>query len=102
VVENPYAPPKSEVGAGADETENAKPTAIARFLWTTIVGFPVFMLFVLMTPREMWLMGALGSAAFAVFAGLIALCIPVRHKILFIAPGILVCIVIAYLIGTSR
>jgi hypothetical protein len=102
VAENPYAAPKSEVGTGPVEARSAKPTAAARFLWTMIVGFPIFMLFVLMTPRSMWLMGALGSAVFAAFSGLIALCIPVRHKILFIAPGILVCLVIAYLIGSSR
>jgi hypothetical protein len=33
----------------------------ARFLWTAAIGFPVFFGFVLLTPRETWLMGALGS-----------------------------------------
>jgi hypothetical protein len=102
VTDNPYAPPKADVGMGLDEEDRPrKPSAGARFLWTAAIGFPVFFAFVLMTSRETWLMGALGSVAFAVFSGLVALCIPVRAKALFIVPSILLFVVIAFLIGNA-
>jgi hypothetical protein len=40
--------------------------------------------------------------AFAVFSGLVALCIPVRAKALFIAPSIILFVVIAFLIGNAE
>jgi hypothetical protein len=101
VAENPYAPPKADLGTGSEEEPPRKPSAGARFLWTAAIGFPVFFAFVLMTPREAWLMGALGSVIFALLSGLVALCIPVRNKALFIAPSIIFFIVIAYLIGNA-
>ena len=97
---NPYAPPKTDVGRSEDE--DRKPTATARFFWTACVAFPVFMACVLMTPRGKWIYGAIGSAVFAGIAGVIALCIPVRTKILFIAPSVLTCLIVVYLIGSSR
>jgi hypothetical protein len=102
VAENPYAPPKADVGTDPDEDPPRKPSAAARFLWTALIAFPIFFGFVLMTPREAWLMGALGSAMFAVLSGLVAMCIPVRAKALFIAPSILLFVVIAFLIGTAN
>jgi hypothetical protein len=99
---NPYAPPKSDVGTGAAGGSSRKPTAAARFLWTACIGFPVFLSFVFFAPHRNWVYGAIGSAAFATFAGLIALCIPVRSKLLFVVPSIFACIFIAYLIGSSR
>jgi hypothetical protein len=102
VVENPYAPPKSDVGTGPEEGQPRKPTAGARFAWTSCIAFPVFFGFVMLTPRSAWLVGALGSAIFAGMSGLVALCIPVRSKVLFIAPSILIFVVIAYLIGTAQ
>jgi hypothetical protein len=102
VAENPYAPPKADVGAGPDDDGPRKPSAGARFLWTACVAFPVFFGFVMLTPRSAWLVGALGSAIFAGMSGLVAMCIPVRSKVLFIAPSILVFVVIAYLIGNAQ
>jgi len=102
VAENPYAPPKVDVGAGQDDDPRPKPSAGARFLWTAAIAFPVFFGFVLLTPREAWLVGALGSAMFAVMSGLVAMCIPVRTKVLFIAPSIIIFVVIAYLIGNAN
>jgi hypothetical protein len=101
VAENPYAPPKTDVGTGPEEDRSRKPSAGARFLWTAAIAFPVFFAFVLVTPRQAWLMGALGSALFATLAGLVAMCIPVRAKALFIAPSIILFLVIAYLIGNA-
>jgi hypothetical protein len=89
------------VGAGPDDDRPRKPSAGARFLWTAAIGFPVFLAFVLMGPRQAWLMGALGSVVFAALSGLVALCIPVRNKALFIAPSIILFIVIAFLIGNA-
>ena len=102
MAENPYAPPKADVGTGPEEDRLRKPSAGARFVWTAAIGFPVFFGFVLLTPREAWLMGTLGSAMFAVLSGLVAMCIPVRAKALFIAPSILLFIVIAFLIGNAN
>ena len=99
MAENPYAPPKADVGRGLEEDPPRKPSAGARFLWTAAIGFPVFFAFVLVTPRQVWLLGALGSVMFATMSGLVAMCIPVRAKALFIAPSILLFIVIAFLIG---
>ena len=98
--DNPYAPTKAPV---ADEITDAdaKPSVGARFAWTAAIGFPVYMFFVLFTPREAWAMGALGSAMFAAFSGLIAMCIPTRSKAAFIVPGILVGVIIAYMLGRS-
>ena len=102
MAENPYAPPKSEVGAGVDQDKPSKPSAGARFLWTAIIAFPVFMGCVLLTPAVNWAMGAIGSAMFAAFSGIIALCIPTKAKVLFIAPSILVCFIIAYILGSNQ
>jgi hypothetical protein len=102
VAENPYAPPKADVGTGPEEDGPRKPTAGARFVWTACIAFPVFFGFVMLTPRSAWLVGALGSAIFAAMSGLVAMCIPVRWKALFIAPSIIIFIVIAYLIGTAQ
>lgn len=101
MAENPYAPPKADVGTGSEEGRPLKPSVGARFLWTAGIGFPVFFAFVLLTPREAWLMGALGSVMFAVLSGLVAMCIPVRAKALFIAPSIILFVVIAFLIGNA-
>jgi hypothetical protein len=101
MAENPYAPPKTEVGTGPDERNPARPGAGARFLWTAVIALPIFMGTVFLTPRENWAYGAIGSVVFAGFSGLIALCIPVRFKVLFIAPSIAVCLFIAYLIGSA-
>ena len=101
MAENPYAPPKAEVGYGEGESKPSKPSAGARFLWTSLIAFPIFMGCVLIAGGDNLLYGAIGSAVFAMFSGIIALCIPVRLKVLFIAPSIIVCLVIAYLIGTA-
>lgn len=100
--ENPYAPPKAEIGEGSPETRaDPRPGVGARFGWTFLIGFPVYMLFVMILPREAWLMGALGSAMFAAFSGVIAMCIPARNKAVFIVPSILVGVIAAYLLGKA-
>lgn len=100
--DNPYAPPKAELGeASPEEEKNPKPGVGARFLWTFLIGFPVYMFFVLFLPKDAWIMGALGSAMFAAFSGIIAMCIPVRNKAGFIVPSILVGVVAAYMLGRS-
>ena len=97
--ENPYAPPKTDVGEGSPE--DGRPGAGARFLWTMLIGFPVYMFFVLFLPRESWAMGALGSVMFAACSGVVAMCIPVRSKAGFVVPSILAGVVVAYIIGRS-
>jgi hypothetical protein len=100
--ENPYAPPKAELGEPApEEQSDPKPGVGARFLWTFLIGFPVYMFFVLFLPREAWLMGALGSAMFAVFSGIVAMCIPARSRAAFIIPSIMVGVIAAYMLGRS-
>ena len=78
-----------------------KPAAGTRFLLTTACAAPTYMAFVLFGPREAWLIGALGSLILGLFSGLIALCIPVRTKILFILPSVLAGLVIAFVIGSA-
>lgn len=80
---------------------DTRPGVGARFAWTAAIGFPVYMFFVLFLPKEAWLMGALGSAMFAVFSGVIAMCIPVRNKAAFIVPSILIGVIAAYILGSS-
>jgi hypothetical protein len=101
MTDNLYSPPKSEIDVSSIG-EDKKPTFAVRFGLTALIGFPIFMFFVLLLPRAAWLVGAIGSAIFAVLAGLIAICIPVKRKILFIAPSIFICIVLAYLIGRMK
>ena len=96
--ENPYAPthaPLEDQNTGAD----ARPSAGARFLWTATIGFFLYLLFCLALPRDRWLMGALGSAIMGAITGVIALCIPVKHKAGFIVPSIFAGLVVLYLIG---
>jgi len=97
---NPYAAPKSDV-RDTTETANGKPSAGKRFLWTAAIGFPVFMLTVLFAPRSQWVAGALGSVVLALGCGVVALCIPVRSKLLFVVPSIVAGLVFAYILGTS-
>lgn len=96
--ENPYAPPRAAV-----ETSGAgKPGVAARFVWTLLSALPVFLaIVVLYTPREGWAIGALGSGIFAMFCGVIAMCIPVKSKLAFIVPSIAIGLGCAYLIGHS-
>jgi|KBSMisStandDraft_5_1062788.scaffolds.fasta_scaffold695836_2 hypothetical protein len=96
--ENPYAPthaPLEDQTTGAD----ARPSAGTRFLWTATIGFFFYLLFCLVLPRDRWLMGALGSAIMAAITGVIAICIPVKHKAGFIVPSILAGLVVLYLVG---
>ena len=100
MTENPYAAPRTPV-TDADVTRPERPGVGARFLWTLASAFPIFMATVLgFVPRERWLLGAIGSAIFASFCGLIAMCIPVRWKAAFIIPSIVIGLFCAYLIGT--
>ncbi len=98
--DNPYAPTKAPVADAADDA-GSKPSVGARFLWTAAIGFPVYMFFVLFLPKDEWALGALGSAMFAIFSGLVAMCIPVKTKAGFIVPAIVLGVVIAYMLGRS-
>ena len=98
--ENPYAAPSTPV-ADSGQKISDKPSVGARFLWTLPFAFPVFMGSVLLyVPMHRWLMGALGSALFALFSACIAMCIPVKRKAGFIIPSILIAVYCAYRIGT--
>jgi hypothetical protein len=98
--ENPYAAPSTPVADSAQE-KPTKSSVGARFLWTLPFAFPIFMGSVLLyVPVNRWLMGALGSALFALFAACIAMCIPVKPKAGFIIPSILIAVYCAYRIGT--
>ena len=96
--ENPYAPPKAEV-TDAVADKNRKPSAGARLAWTTAVALPVFLPLMFLVPPEKRGVTALGGAIFALGAGLIAMCIPVRRKVGFILPSILIVFVLAALLG---
>ena len=97
--ENPYAPPRTEVADSAPASP-AKPSVAARFAWTAGCTFVVFMILILLITPAAWRLGGVGSLAFALFAGLIGMCIPVRAKVGFIIPGMVVALLIAYLIGS--
>ena len=97
--ENPYAPPKAEVTDTAAE-KNRKPSAVARFLWTSAVALPVFLPLMFLVPPEKRGVTALGAAIFALGAGLIAMCIPARRKVVFIVPAIFIVFVLAALLGS--
>jgi hypothetical protein len=97
--ENPYAAPRTKV-SDTDKAVPDRPSVGARFLWTFAIGLPVFLVFILLLPRDQWLMGAIGSAIFAGFSGLIAMCIPVKSKAVFIVPSIMISVIAAYLLGT--
>jgi hypothetical protein len=101
MTDNLYSPPKSEIDVSSIG-EDTKPSFLARFGLTALIGFPVFMIFVLLLPKETWLVGTIGAAIFTILAGLIAICIPVKRKILFIVPSIFICVVLAYLIGRMK
>ena len=99
--ENPYTPPRAEV-ADAPAAKPEKPSAGARFLWASGVCFVVFMILVLVVaPRSLWLLAALGSVMFALLSGLIALCIPVKNKAGFIIPAVVLSLLVSYLVGRS-
>ena len=98
--ENPYAAPRAEV-ADQPLPKRVKPSAVARFVWTACVAFPVYFAFVMSLPMHRWGMGALGSLIFAAISGFIALCIPVKRKALFIVPSIFAGLIAAIIIGNS-
>jgi hypothetical protein len=50
--------------------------------------------------RQVWLVGMFGSLIFALIAGVIAMCIPVRSKAGFIIPSLAITLYCAYLIGS--
>jgi len=98
--ENPYAPPGTPLRDPQDAGDG-KPGIAARFLWATACAVPVFVgLIVLFLPRKDWPAGLLGSAMFSMLAGIVAMCIPVRPKVGFIVPGVVVSFFVAWLIGT--
>jgi len=99
--DNPYAPPAARVAETDEAAKPSRPSIGVRFLWTTLIGFPTYMSTVLFLPRKEWAVGALGSLFFALMSGLVAMCIPVRNKALFIIPSLLAGIVVAFLIGND-
>ena len=98
--DNPYSPPRAEV-SDPEPPERPKPGAGARFVWTAGVTFAVFVVLVVLVAPGSWYYGALGSAAFAICAGLIAMCIPVRNKAGFIIPAMFIVMVVAWRIGSK-
>jgi len=98
--ENPYAPTNAPLEDQATN-EDGRPSAGARFLWTAATSFPIYSPFVLTLTRVRWPLGALGCAVMALLTGLIAMCIPVKHKVVFIVPSILAFLFILFLIGVA-
>ena len=96
--DNPYSPPRAEV-SDPQPPQRTKPGAGTRFVWTAGVTFAVYMALVLLAAPGNWYYGALGSAAFAICAGLIAMCIPVRNKAGFIIPALLIVLIVAVKVG---
>src|SRR6476619_5544049 len=100
MTENPYAAPQTPVD-DRGQRDPDKPSAGVRFVWAASCAFPLFMVLILIfLPRGGWLMGALGSMMFSAFAGIIAMCIPVKPKAAFIIPGVAIAFYCAYLLGT--
>lgn len=98
---NPYSPPRAPV-ADARRKPKAKATGSswgARFLWTTPVAFVVLLSIAMSADSDQLIQTALGALVFAVLAGVIAMCIPVRSKAGYMIPSILIVMVIVYAIA---
>ena len=99
--ENPYAAPNTSV-TELERKRSDKPGVGARFLWAAGCALPIFIACVMLAgARGAWLMGLIGSVMFASFAGLIAMCIPVKPKVGFIIPAVLIALICAYELGTN-
>lgn len=97
-VSNPYSPP----GAAMKDSPLAAPSRPGighRFLLTAACAFPVFFACVLGLPNAEWGVGAVGAVMFAVLTGIVAICIPVRNKFLFVVPSIVLGLTVALLLG---
>ena len=67
------------------------------FAWT----FVAFGLTILATlPKGSWVVGIIGSGLFALLAGVIAMAIRTDRKIVYVPISLLICVIIAYIIGT--
>ena len=93
--QNPYLPPKSSVRETADAEE--KPTASTRFALTTAIAFPVYVILWLFINRFLSPGIIMSNLAVAVLAGVVALCIPVRSKWLFVVLAIVIAFVLVSL-----
>ncbi len=68
----------------------------ARFFWTALVAFPINLVVLQLAGPLEWSSAALASGLIAWLAGLVGLCIPVRHKAAFIIPGVIGGLLIAF------
>jgi hypothetical protein len=94
-------PPRAKV-EDAQAAKRDKPSAGARFLWGFCCCLAAFLLLIFSVgPRNLWLLASLGSLIFAGFSGLVAMCIPVKSKLLFTVPPVMLSLLIAYLAGSS-
>lgn len=95
-----YRPPSSDLGE--ESVTTAKYGFFKRFYITFLWGLPVYMFFVIIgTPRQEWLMGAVGSAMFSFASGLVAMLIPIQRKSVFVTISLLLGILMAIYIGTQ-
>jgi formate/nitrite transporter FocA (FNT family) len=68
--------------------KNPMPGEAARFFWTALVAFPINLVVLIMLRAELG-SAAMWAVVIAWIAGIVALCIPARHKAAFIIPGVL-------------
>jgi hypothetical protein len=101
VTDNPYAPPRAPV-RDTNEERRAGSSIGQRFAWGAGLAFVFFGAIILLLPRNQWAAGVLGSGMLALLSGVIAICIPVRSRWIYVTPGIVVCFIIAYLLGSAR
>lgn len=93
--ENPYSPPKAVT---LDPVEvSAKPSAGIRFALTAAIAFPVYVLLWLFIQRFLSPGVIMTNLGVAVLAGVVALCIPVRSKWLFVVLAIVIAFVLVSL-----
>ncbi|UFH60296.1 zinc ribbon domain-containing protein [Sulfurovum mangrovi] len=73
-----------------------------KFLFSGGILLIIFLLLIFATqPRSEWMNGVIGSFAFALFGGVIAMAIPTTRKIIYIPVITSLMIFIAFLIGIS-
>lgn len=97
--ENIYAAPKADLSVEPADVP-LKPGIGKRFLLTAACAFPLFLLSGLFVPRTQWFPLTVGALMIAVLAGLVAMCIPVRSKPLFIVPSLVFCLAVTVYFGS--
>lgn len=73
---------------------------VQKFFMSTAIGFVIFVLIVLgTTPRQAWGNGFIGSVMFAAVAGIIAMIIPSKRKIIYLPSSIGLMLFVAMIVG---